>query len=145
MPYDTREGHLDPEAPKTKPITIKFDDVWKGILRPAIPRAFTPKRADELRKPGLIDQLYIQWLLEAEVVLADLTFGNPNVFYELGIRQALSKRGTVLVAQIGTELPFDVKGQVVCHYDAFDGSSVVKFQGELRELIDQTRLLFSLT
>jgi Flp pilus assembly protein TadD len=136
MPYGSREGQLDTETSTSKSVTIKFDEVWSGILRPAIPKRFKCKRADELRKPGLIDQLYNQWLLDADVVLADLTLGNPNVFYELGIRQALSKRGTVLVAHLGTKLPFDVRNQVVLHYDAFDAASLLRFQGELREAIE---------
>jgi Flp pilus assembly protein TadD len=140
MPYGSRQGKLDTETSTSKSVTIKFDEVWSGILRPAIPKGFECKRADELRKPGLIDQLYNQWLLDADVVLADLTLGNPNVFYELGIRQALSKRGTVLVAHVGMKLPFDVRNQVVLHYDAFDAASLLKFQSELRESIETAAL-----
>src|ERR1044071_3370250 len=96
MPYGERESCLDDRSTNKK-VKINFNAVWEGILSPAVPEDFIAKRADELQESGIIDQLYIEWLLEAEVVLADLTFGNPNVYYELGIRQALSKRGTVLV------------------------------------------------
>jgi hypothetical protein len=57
--------------------------------------------------------MYNEWLFDADIVLADLTFGNPNVYYELGIRQALSKKGTVLVACKGAKLLFDVRNQYV--------------------------------
>lgn len=134
MPYGTDTGRLKPDDPASE-TTIPFDKVWTGMIKPAIPTDWEDKRADELHQPGLIDQLYTEWLLEADVVLADLTFSNPNVFYELGIRQALSAKSTVLIAQRGTELPFDVRNQSVVHYDAFDGTSVEDFKKALRKTL----------
>ena len=49
----------------------------------------------------------IQHIYNADLVIADLTDLNPNVFYELGVRHAL-RNGTILVAIEGTKLPFDV-------------------------------------
>ncbi len=135
MPYDTRENLLNFEDSSSR-VSINFDDVWNGVISPAIPADFEAKRADELRSPGLIDKAYVEWLLEADVVLADLTFGNPNVYYELGIRQALARRGTVLVAQKGTNLPFDVRNQFVLNYDYFRAPSLPKFHNDLRSAIE---------
>lgn len=134
MPYGERKGLLDGEDAQSV-VSIDFDAVWNGLIAPAIPEGFVAKRADELREPGLIDQLYNEWLLDADVVLADLTFGNPNVFYELGIRQALSQHGTVLIAQARTRLPFDVRNQFVLHYDYFKAPSIHDFQKALRQAI----------
>lgn len=134
MPYGERVGLLDHEDPRSN-VTIDFDAVWNGLIVPAIPDAFTARRADQLHEPGLIDQLYNEWLLDANVVLADLTFGNPNVFYELGIRQSLSQRGTVLIAQARTRLPFDVRNQFVLNYDYFKAPTIYEFQKALREAI----------
>jgi tetratricopeptide (TPR) repeat protein len=135
MPYGIRKGTLDHENP-TEVREIHFDKVWTGILQPAVPASFETKRADELRRSGLIDRLYIEWLFGADVVLADLTFGNPNVYYELGIRQALSKKGTVLVACRGTRLPFDVRNQTVLEYPYFEAPDLASFQKTLAETID---------
>jgi tetratricopeptide (TPR) repeat protein len=134
MPFGKRKAPLDYEEPD-KTDLIDFDAVWQDILQPAVPPDFEMKRADELRQPGLIDQLYNEWLFEADIVLADLTFGNPNVYYELGIRQALSKKGTVLVACKGTRIPFDVRNQYVVYYDYFSAPSLRKFQTALGEAI----------
>jgi len=131
MPYGTEKGQLDRDDPKPECKEINFDDVWSGVIKPAIPPDWEAKRADELRKPGLIDQLYTEWLLEADVVLADLTFCNPNVYYELGIRQALSRKSTVLIAQKDSKLPFDVRNQEVVHYDYFHAPSLPKFHADL--------------
>lgn len=135
MPYGTRKGPLDFEEPD-KTCEIDFDAVWKSVLKPAVPEGFETKRADELRQPGLIDQKYIEWLFDADIVLADLTFGNPNVYYELGIRQALFKKGTVLVACKGTKLPFDIRNPYVIHYDYFAAPKLLAFQAELRQAIE---------
>ena len=135
MPYGERKGPLDYEKPDDV-VTIDFDAVWKKLFLPAIPAGFDTKRADELRKPGLIDRLYNEWLYDADIVLADLTFCNPNVYYELGIRQALSRRATVLVACHETKLPFDVRNQAVIYYRAFSATHVDDFQRELRAAVE---------
>jgi tetratricopeptide (TPR) repeat protein len=134
-PYGERKAPLDYEEPD-KTCVIDFDAVWEGILQPAVPPGFETKRADELRQPGLIDRMYNEWLFDADIVLADLTFGNPNVYYELGIRQALSKKGTVLVACKGTKLPFDVRNQYVINYNYFAAPALRAFQAELRQAIE---------
>jgi hypothetical protein len=47
------------------------------------------------------------------IVVADLTDANPNVYWELGVRQSF-KHGTITIAEDGTVLPFDlgVKGSL---------------------------------
>ena len=132
MPFGVNVGRLDLDDPETER-EIDFDAVWEDLLRPAIPDGWEAKRADELRQPGLVTELFTRWLLEADMVLVDLTFGNPNVFYELGVRQALSARSTVLVAQAGTALPFDVQSQAVVHYDYFLTPSLKPFQRSLTD------------
>lgn len=139
MPYGVRKAPLDYEEPD-KTCVIDFDAVWDGILQPAVPPGFETKRADELRQPGLIDRMYNEWLFDADIVLADLTFGNPNVYYELGIRQALSKKGTVLVACKGTKLPFDVRNQYVISYDYFAAPTLRAFQADLHQAIENAAI-----
>jgi hypothetical protein len=69
-----------------------------------------------------------------DLVIADITFGNPNVYYELGIRQALSPRGTLLVAHRGTFRPFDVRNETIEEYVYSGGVSTdgPKFVAKLR-------------
>lgn len=134
MPYGKRKAPLDMDFPD-RTVEIDFDSVWTGLIKPALPREYDVKRADELHRPGLIDLMYNEWLYEADIVLADLTFGNPNVFYELGIRQALSKKGTILVACDGTRPPFDVRNQSILNYNYFAAPSAREFQALLRQAI----------
>ena len=58
-------------------------------------------------RPGLITAQVIQNLVEWELVIADLSEHNPNVFYELAVRHAL-KKPIVQLIQAGQKIPFDV-------------------------------------
>jgi hypothetical protein len=64
------------------------------------------KRADHDTRPGLIDVQMINDLLNAELVIADLSLSNPNAFYEIGIRHMTQK--PIIHMQLATEsVPFD--------------------------------------
>jgi hypothetical protein len=62
-------------------------------------------------------------LRDRAVVLCDLSLGNPNVLYELGIRHTLSSAGTVLMCCEDSPLPFDVHLSRVVFY-RYDGQSL---------------------
>ena len=61
---------------------------------------------------GQIQQDMFQLILQADVVICDVTVHNPNVFYELGVRHALRKKHTVLIKGRPTAdaTPFDIAG-----------------------------------
>jgi hypothetical protein len=59
---------------------------------------------------GDIPSEIITDLVVSPVVVADLTDHNPNVFWELGVRQSF-KHGTITIAEAGTKLPFDIGGK----------------------------------
>lgn len=65
-------------------------------------------RADQITSPGLISQQVIEHLLNAGLVIADLSFHNPNVFYELAIRHLIGLP-TVHLIRKGDGIPFDLK------------------------------------
>ena len=81
--------------------------VLKNIIRPAVKaRGYTAGRIDSLSPSGDITQAIVEELCSADLVVADLTFLNPNVMYELGIRQAWNLP-LIQIARKGTKLPFD--------------------------------------
>lgn len=85
------------------------DWLLHGIIKPvmnAFP-GFQVKRADHDPRPGLIDVQMINDLLDADLVIADLSLSNPNAFYEIGIRHMTEK--PIIHMQLATEsTPFDV-------------------------------------
>lgn len=64
-------------------------------------------RVDRLLAPGSITQDILRLLLDADVVIADITNFNPNVMYELGVRHATGKPAIVMVLK-GERIPFDI-------------------------------------
>jgi len=65
-------------------------------------------RADQIEKPGMITGQVIRYVLQSKLVIADLSFLNPNVFYELSLRHATGKP-TVHIVRRGEGIPFDLK------------------------------------
>ncbi|MGN9786572.1 metallophosphoesterase [Nonomuraea sp. ZG12] len=95
-----------------------FDRFYVEVLRPIAQTArWAVLRADELAEQGTIVNQAFRHLHSADLVVADLSAPNGNVYYELGIRHAISPGKTILVAARGTELPFDLAGQRVLFYD----------------------------
>src|SRR5882724_1952248 len=64
-------------------------------------------RADKITKPGMISAQVIEYVLKSKLVVADLSFHNPNAFYELCLRHVTGKP-TVHIIRESDEIPFDV-------------------------------------
>ncbi|KQP24387.1 hypothetical protein ASF38_16155 [Aeromicrobium sp. Leaf272] len=81
--------------------------MWENVFQPACAKfGMTPIRADKISETGEIPEQIFTFLRDADVVIADLTGGNANVMYELGLRHTRDK----ITIQIGEHenLPFDV-------------------------------------
>src|SRR5687768_8147319 len=90
MPFGSKPG-VDGQM-------INFNRVYDEYIRPALTAAEPePFRADQEMRAGDIRTDMFQELLVADLVVADLTIDNPNVWYELGVRHALRARGVVIV------------------------------------------------
>ena len=78
-------------------------------MEPAL-QTFSMKvvRADAIDKPGMITRQIIEYILKARLVIADLSFHNPNVFYELALRHA-TRLPIVQIIRNGDRIPFDVQ------------------------------------
>lgn len=85
-----------------------FKRVYEDILAPACRSAgYNPVRADDVTQANLIHLDILQKLLESPMAICDLSTRNPNVLFELGLRQAFDKP-TVLVQEVGTPKIFDI-------------------------------------
>ncbi|MCX6904332.1 MAG: hypothetical protein NTW03_12815 [Verrucomicrobia bacterium] len=86
----------------------KYKTVYELIIKKSVEEAgFQCERADEIPEYGPIPDQVKKRLESAELVVADLSGRNPNVFYELGFRHAL-RRPTMSIADNLDGLPFDV-------------------------------------
>jgi hypothetical protein len=84
------------------------DMMLKHVVRPAFEeQGFTVVRADEIAKSGIITKQVFEYLANAKVCVADLSFHNPNAFYELGVRHAFLLP-TIQLIHKEKSIPFDV-------------------------------------
>ena len=73
---------------------------------------------DEIAGPGIIVDDIQRQISEANVIVAEISSKNPNVFYELGYAHALSKPAVLLARrESSAEMPFDIRGYRAIFYD----------------------------
>lgn len=85
-----------------------FKHIYEDLLSPAIEAAgYIPKRADDYKSSSLIHVNVIREIIDAPMAICDLSTRNPNVLFELGIRQAFDLP-VVLVQEINTPRIFDI-------------------------------------
>lgn len=98
-----------------------------------------PHRSEQKR--GNFVKGIVNALSDYDLVLADLTGFNPNVFYELGIRHTI-RNGTILVTQNKKSLPADLKTYITCEYEYPDDAAkaeecYARFKKEIHDAIDE--------
>ena len=94
-----------------------YDTLYKEVIYPrASSLGLDVIRIDEVAGPGIIFEDIKRQIAEAKIVIAEITAPNQNVYYELGYAHALNKP-TILLAQRGKELPFDIRSYRVIFYD----------------------------
>jgi hypothetical protein len=104
-----------------------FDTFYREVIQQQAEAAgFEVVRIDEKAGPGVIFQDIQREIEQAEVIIAEITPVNPNVFYELGYAHALGKP-TILLARRGAQLPFDIRSyRVVFYNDTIGGKPDVE-------------------
>jgi hypoxanthine phosphoribosyltransferase len=124
--------------------SIESDYIYREIIEPGVKDACTQlnqrRKSDsadqnvyinivrevDRNQTGSITSSIVRSITKADVVVVDMTGRNPNVFLELGIRYALRSKVTVLMAQTGTQIPFDVKIYRYIEYNHFKPSEARK-------------------
>jgi hypothetical protein len=93
-------------------------DASYEVIKAAVERAgLRCQRADEIVHAGTIDIPMYEQLLNADLVIADLSTNNLNAAFELGVRYALRPRTTIVVAESKFKSPFDVNHIVIRRYE----------------------------
>lgn len=116
-----------------------FDRVYEYIIAPACKKAgYEVIRADGTAKANVIIADILKNVLDCEMAICDLSARNPNVFYELGFRQAFNKK-TVLMIDNKTDRPFDISGLRSFQYDSSLRVDLVnKAVDDLVKALDET-------
>lgn len=117
-----------------------FKKIYEDIFIPACELAdYKPIRADDVNASSLIHLDILKKLLESKMAICDLSSLNPNVLFELGIRQAFDKP-TVLVQEKGTPSIFDIAPLKYCEYRKnHNYREVIEDQKKLAKYLKDTK------
>lgn len=128
MPFSTSRSHSKKE----------WTEIYENVFKHAIigSRLGYECERSSIRTGAFIKDILTK-LNQADVVLADLTDMNPNVFYELGVRHTLTNR-TILVSRNLDDVPSDLKQYGVITYDT-SPSGVDQFKKDIRKILIDIR------
>jgi len=121
------------------PFSSEFDDIYRlGIKAAVEENHMKAERVDEqFYSENMLDRIYSQ-ITSCDVVIADMSQKNPNVFYEIGYAHAKNKL-CILLTSDAQDIPFDLKHRRHIVY----GSSIVKLKSslskDLRSIIDEIK------
>ena len=121
---------------------IDLDKTYNTIIEPVFKQlGFICLRADDIKHSGVIDLHMYENILKSDFVLADISTLNPNVLYELGIRHAVKRYSTLIIAEKELEYPFDLNHILIDSYEhlgkAIDYDEVIRFRKLLSDKIEQ--------
>lgn len=100
--------------------TLDLNATYETIIEPAVTsRGLRCVRADEIVQSGMIDVKMYDLLLRADLVIADISTGNVNAVYELGVRHALRPNSTIVMSEDKGKLYFDLNHISTFQYSHF--------------------------
>jgi nucleoside 2-deoxyribosyltransferase len=91
------------------PFDPKFSDIYQFGIKGAAEEvgAYAERVDEQIFQEGILDRIFNQ-ISKADVIVADMTGKNSNVFYEVGYAHALGKI-VLLLTQSAEDIPFDLK------------------------------------
>jgi nucleoside 2-deoxyribosyltransferase len=112
------------------------DKLFKYIIKPVCENCgFNAIRVDQINASDSITQTIVDNLETADLVIADISGHNPNVFFEIGFRTR-TKRPIVYLKPVGESLPFDINTIRTFDYDLTDLDSVSLVKERLEQTIN---------
>ncbi len=119
-----------------------LDKSYRVVIKKAVENAgLKCIRADDVIHSGVIDKPMYEYLLDADVVVADLSTSNANAIYELGVRHALRPHTTIVLAEENFKFPFDIGHVLIRQYQhlgaGIDAEEAERIRGELEKAISE--------
>lgn len=126
---------VSPIGQEGSEVRKRADQVFKYIISPVCEEAgFEAIRVDKVNQADSITQTIIDYLINSELVIADITGHNPNAFYEMGYR-ASTGRPMIHLKEKSENIPFDIAGIRAFDYDLSDLDSVEEIKSRLIKTI----------
>ena len=119
---------------------LNLNRTFENIIEPAVTAAgLECIRADKIIHSTVIDKPMYDNLLDADLVIADLSTSNANAIYELGVRHALRPHTTIVIAEAQFTFPFDLNHLLIEKYEHMGKdigfSEVMRMRGVLQAKI----------
>jgi hypothetical protein len=132
-------------GPKTDHETgriIDLDKTFEHLIKPVFKDLHIHCfRAKDIKHSGTIDVPMYEWILKADIVVADISTLNPNALYELGVRHALRPNTTIVISESLTKYPFDINHTMIIPYEHLGKdigvSEAKRFKKELKGLVKE--------
>lgn len=116
----------------------RSDRVLVHVFEVALQEEYKVTRADKISEPGMITSQILRALQDSDLVVADLTEHNANVFYELAVRHAVEKP-VIHAIDSHFKIPFDVAGFRTIVFDFTDLDSVAEAIKQLKQQASEIR------
>lgn len=122
--------------------TLDLNATYNEIIKPAaLDAGLRCVRADEVMHSGHIDLPMYEMLLRADLVIADISTGNANALYELGVRHALKPYSTIIMKESKGRFYFDLNHTSTFSYDHLGedigASEARRAKSDLKLLIEE--------
>ncbi|MGZ8558030.1 MAG: tetratricopeptide repeat-containing protein [Chitinophagaceae bacterium] len=118
---------------------LDLNKSYRLLIKPVVEeKGLICIRADEIRHSGSIDVPMYRELLQADVVIADLSTANVNAFYELGIRHALRPHTTIVISEDKMAYPFDLNHIKITSYTHLGEGIEYEEVERFRKLLGET-------
>ena len=115
----------------------RSDDIFDYLIEPvAKEKGYETKRLIDEAKPGFISGELMQRLYQADIVIADITGSNPNVFYELALRHSVA-RPFIHISEDTDNIPFDIAQAQVVKITRDSLGGIEKTKNNLSQQIEQ--------
>lgn len=137
---------ITPIGDEGSPERKHADALLRHLITPILDELkILPIRADKIAKPGHITKQVVEHIAYCKLCITDLSFGNQNAHYELGIRHAL-KLPSIQIIRKGDKIPFDVQQGRTIIIDTADPYTIMDRVASARaELIEHLRALLDPT
>jgi hypothetical protein len=121
---------------------LNLNKTFEYIIQPAVEESgLQCIRADAIIHSTVIDKPMYEQLLDADLVIADLSTSNANAIYELGVRHALRPHTTIVMAESNFAFPFDLSHLSILKYEHLGKEigygEVLRVKEELKKKIAQ--------
>lgn len=122
---------VDPESE----VATRLDRMFTNVIAPIAEKlGYQVLRPDMITGPGSVTSQILNHVLQASLIIADLSFPSPNVMYELGVAHAM-QRPVIQIASENSTIPFDIRGVRTIVFTLDDIESVRFGQKHLEEFI----------